>query len=258
MKRLVVIGGTGLGSDIYQGGEDYPVSAQYVGKNGCVSRIYVAKLYADVNMLYVNRHDVLIDDNRFDDPGNIDFETLMIGLYQDGVKKIIDYSIITTSSVGITKGGPGVIGVPYDFKDRLNYSPSVEIPGFKSGFSPMDNAFNGDIRKLIVSSAKKHVRVIDGGIYIRRVKGRRFETPAEVAEEIRLEPNKLLYLGMSSPEEAILARYLNLPYATIITSTNLAAGLGEEISHEKNVKEFETTLPRVKRLIRLVNKKFNQ
>jgi len=193
-----------------------------------------------------------IINNIFPSPENVATETLMIGLYQEGIRRGIEYNIISTSAVGIsdTSLGPGTIGIPDDFVDRVNYSPSFEIDGFKPDYVSMHPSFDPKLREIMLQAAEiENVRVVNGGIYVRRLKGRRYETAEEVEEEMMLHPNKLLYFGMTSPEEDIAANALGMKYATIVFATNNGAGLDAPISHENVAKEFEKALPRGIRII---------
>ena len=249
--KLAIIGGTGL-ENFLEGGSSSKVKANYGSNGEKHTRSFMAKYYKNGNVLFVNRHKVplsLYRDMEYITPDKIDYKTLMVGLKQAGYD-----TVISTSAVGCTDLEPGFIGVPDDFIDYINCDIGIDYIGnnLVPFFVSAENAFNSDIREIILKSAEKNsVDIHNGGIYVRRLNNRRFETPAEVRESIASNGmESTLYFGMTAPTEALLSKMLDMKYATIAVVTNLAAGIGGEINHEENKDVFGKAIPDVEKILK--------
>ncbi|OLS26258.1 MAG: putative 6-oxopurine nucleoside phosphorylase [Candidatus Heimdallarchaeota archaeon LC_3] len=96
------------------------------------------------------------------------------------------------------------------------------------------------------------MQVKKGGIYVLS-RGPRFETPAEIA--IMKNNNWGNVVGMTNPNEVILARELEIHYASISITTNFAAGISKnKITHLEVLEIFNDLKPNVQHLIKEVIK----
>jgi 5'-deoxy-5'-methylthioadenosine phosphorylase len=99
---------------------------------------------------------------------------------------------------------------------------------------------------LLRAGASSGVAVRDGGC-IAVTQGPRLETAAEIR---RLARDGSDLVGMTSMPEAVLARELGLPYATLAVVANLAAGLEDEpITAEAIEQTLAGAMDRVQTLI---------
>jgi 5'-methylthioadenosine phosphorylase len=131
-----------------------------------------------------------------------------------------------TEIIGINSTGslkkriqPGTIVIPDDFIMMLPYhsiydDKAVHItPGF-------DKA----VRQRCLDAARTSgTDVMDGGVYWQTT-GPRLETKAEISMMSQFAD----IVGMTMANEAIIAKELGLPYATICSVDNYANGIGEQ------------------------------
>lgn len=136
--------------------------------------------------------------------------------------------VIAVSSVGgIHKGlTPGIIVIPdqiidYTYNRKFTYFEDTDRPIVYTDFT---QPYCTDTRARLLESARQAgEKVIDGGVYA-ATQGPRLETIAEIN---RLERDGADMVGMTGMPEAVLARELNLSYATISAVANYAAGRGD-------------------------------
>lgn len=99
-------------------------------------------------------------------------------------------------------------------------------------FPPMDNAWDADLRAMLMGAAQKlNIPMIEGvyGGFM----GPTFETPAEVRMAKTLGADSV---GMSTVSECILARHCGLKVVGCSAITNMAAGMSDEaLSHDQTI-----------------------
>jgi 5'-methylthioinosine phosphorylase len=93
------------------------------------------------------------------------------------------------------------------------------------------------------------MNVIDGGTYA-VTQGPRLETAAEIR---RLKNDGADMVGMTAMPEAVLARELNIAYASIAVVANHAAGLSSHpLTIEAILETMESSMSEVHRLLKAV------
>ena len=99
-------------------------------------------------------------------------------------------------------------------------------------FPPMDNAYDSDLRAILMNAAKKlNIPMIEG-VYAGFM-GPTFETHAEVRMAKTLGADSV---GMSTVAECIVARHCGIKVVGCSAVTNMAAGMGtEELSHDQTI-----------------------
>ncbi|MDD2742130.1 MAG: S-methyl-5'-thioinosine phosphorylase [Rhodocyclaceae bacterium] len=135
--------------------------------------------------------------------------------------------IISVASVGGIREdmGPGEIVIPnqiidYTWGRKSTYFEGVDTPVTHVDFT---EPYDGDLRQRIQSAAEGlGISVKIGGVYA-ATQGPRLETAAEIN---RMERDGADLVGMTGMPEAVLARELGIPYATINVVANHAAGRG--------------------------------
>lgn len=143
-------------------------------------------------------------------------------------------AVLAVNSVGSLRKewGPGTLVVPDQLIDytwgREQTFAGPDEPVVHLDFS---QPYTPASRQRVLTAARElGLDVVDGAVY-GCTQGPRFETPAEIR---RMTGDGCDLVGMTGMPEAILARELDLPYASICVVGNLAAGLDGSgpIEHE--------------------------
>lgn len=122
--------------------------------------------------------------------------------------------------------------------DHINLLPGTPMVGpnderFGPRFFSMANAYDADLRKLLLSTALASGITLHEGVFI-ACPGPNFETPAEIRMMARLGADTV---GMSVVPEVISARHCGLKVLGVSVITNLAEGLSPiALSHEQTLK----------------------
>ncbi|HUT81954.1 MAG TPA: S-methyl-5'-thioadenosine phosphorylase [Candidatus Bathyarchaeia archaeon] len=178
-------------------------------------------------------------------PHLINYRANIYALYALGVKKIISTSAVGSMCRNIK---PGDFVIPDQFIDFTiarpktffdgNFSIKLHDGSRKQGVVHIDvtEPYCQTLRKLILESIKTtRNKVHSKGVYV-CTEGPRFETPAEIQAFKRIGGT---IVGMTSVSECILAKELDICYATICLVTNFAAGLQNKITIEEVVSLFQ-------------------
>lgn len=141
--------------------------------------------------------------------------------YQANLKALKDIGVnevIAVNSTGSLKKRlkPGTLMVPDDFI-MLAGGPSIFS---KRAVHITPNLDENVRQKWLAAAGKCGIEVVDGGVYWQTT-GPRLETKAE----IRLMSQFADIVGMTMASEAIVAKELNLPYATLCSIDNYGHGL---------------------------------
>lgn len=134
------------------------------------------------------------------------------------LKKIGVDSIIATNAVGSLdlSIGPGDFVVPDDFID-FTRARNGTFYDSRTVHVDVTEPYCPNLRQALISAGN----VVDGGVYV-CTEGPRFETPAEVRMFQKLGGT---LVGMTGLPEAVLARELEMCYASICTVSNYAASI---------------------------------
>lgn len=180
-------------------------------------------------------------------PHLINYRANIWAMHQLGVEQIL----AVASVGGITEEyKPGVIALP---DQLIDYSW-----GRESSFASEDFAadkhidftypFDETLRQQIQLAANsEEMSVIDGGSYA-VTQGPRLETAAEIG---RFKKDGADMVGMTAMPEAVLARELNIAYASIAVVANHAAGLSSHpLTIEAILETMEESMVQVHRLLK--------
>ncbi len=153
-------------------------------------------------------------------PHKVNYRANMAALHEAGVKRVVSVAAVGGIVDDLT---PGVIAIPdqiidythgRDFSFFNGHDHSVVHIDFAHPYAP------GMRRKILEAAKCAGVACRDGGVYA-ATQGPRLETAAEIN---RYERDGAHMVGMTGMPEAILARELDLQYATIAVVVNDAAG----------------------------------
>jgi len=161
--------------------------------------------------------------------------------------------VVSVASVGGIRADmlPGAISVPHQIIDYTWGRKNTYFEGGEQRVTHIDftEPYSAPLRRRILDAARAcGEAVIEDGIYAVS-QGPRLETAAEVD---RLERDGADMVGMTGMPEAVLARELELDYATIAVIANSAAGRagslhGIRLAQIENV--LQDSLARVRRII---------
>lgn len=171
------------------------------------------KYYLDTNrnIIFVQRHHADPDVD-YSPPHAINKKAIIWGLKQLGCSRVIAFCSTGAMNSAI---GLGSVVVPHDFLclERINFAEDYSahnVPGF-------DETLRTEILQCLRDNGIHHVA---DAVYFQS-QGPRFETAAE----IRLFAQACDIVGMTSAQEAVLAREIKLPFAAICMVDNIANGV---------------------------------
>lgn len=211
---------------------DVNIDAVYTSRSKKIEKTFKAKAINidGFNFLCIDRRVIgLYPGKKSYEPHEIDYKTMMVGLHQRGIRRVI-----STSAVGTLEKNwaPGTLVLISDYIDLINRDITLDDIG--PDYADMSRPFDPELNKVVEKAASQTGKKLEkDGVYVMGIKGARFETPAEI-DLIRNMLKRKLVVGMTIPTEAQLARLLNMKYSSIAIVTNYAAGMGKPISHKEN------------------------
>jgi len=145
--------------------------------------------------------------------------------------------IISTNTVGGISAdlAPGAMAIPDQLIDYTWGRENTFADGPDDEPRHIDFTWPYDpaLREALRGAAAKVGKPVKFGGVCGVVQGPRLETAAEI---LRLRRDGCDMVGMTSMPEAVLARELDLPYASLALSVNWAAGLGEGVIDMREIK----------------------
>lgn len=222
---LGVIGGTGL----YRlgDGDPDPASAQTPYGETSSPLVHVARLNGrESKFVFLARHGV----DHSIAPHHVPYRANLWALREVGVD-----AVVAINSVGSLRleWGPGTLVLPDQLID-YTWGRELTFAGPDDPVQHLDfsEPYTQSLRARLLDAARSaELELVDGATY-GCTQGPRFETPAEIR---RMSVDGCDLVGMTGMPEAILARELDLPFASICVIGNLAAGLagqGQVLDHE--------------------------
>lgn len=183
-------------------------------------------------------------------PHRVNYRANIWALKHLGVKRVIAVAAVG----GITeKLAPRSIVIPNQIIDYTWSRPHTFFEVDLTHVTHVDFTYPYDAElraKLLQAAAKAGIDAIDGGTY-GATQGPRLETAAEIR---RMRNDGCDMVGMTGMPEAVLARELEMAYATCALVVNWAAGVvpGEIISMEELGCHLEAGMEKVRQLLRTV------
>ena len=181
-------------------------------------------------------------------PHEGDYRANLWALQQEGVTQVV-----SVASVGGIRAdlAPGTLAVPDQI---IDYTWGRSSTYFEGGDAPVRHIdftmpYTESLRRCILRAASAcKESIVDGGVYA-VTPGPRLETAAEIR---RYEQDGADMVGMTGMPETVLARELELQYATIAVVVNHAAGKGESARaiHFADIeKTLQQTVGRARRVL---------
>ncbi len=237
---LAIIGGTGLTQLA-----NLDVSRRQVVRTpyGEPSAPLTFGTFRSVPVVFLARH----GDGHTIPPHQVNYRANLWALKEQGAREIV-----SVASVGGIRAdlGPAKIVVPHQIIDytwgRVSTFFENEAPVKHIDFTA---PYTADLRRRLLAAAETCGEdAIDGAVYA-ATQGPRLETAAEIN---RLERGGADIVGMTGMPEAVLAREIELDYATLAVVVNHAAGRGASahgVPLQKIEEVLEASMSRVCRII---------
>lgn len=247
-KSIAIIGGSGV-YDLFEGGKDIVIKTPY-GKVEYISKI----TRKDKEIFFLPRH----GPEHSVPPHLINYRANIYALHSLEVEEIY-----ATNAVGsiIQTIQPGEFVVPDQLIDMTKnrvltfFDGETEIV-FKDGSSKQGvvhldytEPYAPRLRKKYLSLFKgSSEKIHDKGVLV-CTEGPRFETPAEIQMFQKFGGT---LVGMTTVPEAILAKEVQIAYATLCLVTNYGAGMQEEITHKEVIELFNEKIQIVKSIMQKI------
>jgi len=181
-------------------------------------------------------------------PHRVNYRANLWALKHRGVDTIL--AVASVGAIAATYA-PGELVLPHQLIDYTSGRQQTFFDGGDREVVHVDftRPYSTVLRQRCLSAARTaRIAIHDGGVY-GAVSGPRLETAAEID---RMERDGATIVGMTGMPEAVLARELDIPYASIAVVVNHAAGRGESeqgVSIERIAGVLETAMDKVRTLI---------
>jgi len=152
----------------------------------------------------------------------INYRANIYALKEIGVERIISLNTVGSISPALKVGD---FVIPHDFVDLTKNRKSTFYENKGYGHIRMNPPFCPEIRKALIEATQKHsTRTFTKGIYF-CFEGPRLETPSEIGLAKSLGGD---IVGMTLATEAVLARELEICYASLCFVVNYAEGVSSD------------------------------
>lgn len=249
MKRdalLAVIGGTG-----FETFSEFEIERRESASTpfGMASCELVYGTLANARIVFLSRHG---NDHQVL-PHRINYRANLYALMQAGATEVIALGAVGGIAGTCARGN---IVIPHQILDYTygrehTFHTGIAVPGLDhdamSAHVDFTVPYDSALRDRLEQAARKAgVQVVTQGVY-GATQGPRLETAAEID---RMERDGVDIVGMTAMPEAILARELSLPYATLAMVVNAAAGRAKgEITVDCMVRTLERITPRILKIL---------
>ncbi len=237
MKRLAVIGGTGLeqieGATLV---ERHVVETPY----GSPSSDLIEMRLEGRSLLFLSRH----GEAHSIAPHQVNYRANIWALQQLGADAVVAVAAVGGIS---ERMGPGQVAIPDQIIDYTWGRAHTFFDGPQVEHIDFSWPYCNKLRQALLDAASTlGIDAIDGGIY-GATQGPRLESAAEIR---RMEQDGCDLVGMTGMPEAALARELDLCYACCAVSANWAAGKSaQEITMKEIDENLKSGMGQVRRLL---------
>jgi len=232
--EVAIIGGTGQ-EKLLNYGEQIINGTPY----GLAPPIFIGEIDGKT-VVFMPRHGV----HHGVPPNKVNYRANIYALHRIGVKRIL-----ATNAVGAINRGikPSDLVVPNDLVDFTKSRQSTFYDDEPVTHVDVSQIFCPEIRSLLIKTARGiGARVVDHAVLV-CTEGPRLETPAEIRMFGRMGCD---VVGMTAMPEAVLAKELEMCYATLCFVTNMAAGLQKRLTAEELVEVSKKAAPILQQVLR--------
>jgi len=176
-------------------------------------------------------------------PHKVNYRANIYALFEMGVKRIVATNAVGAINVDFK---PGDLVVPHDLVDFTKFRQFTFYDAPVTHVD-MSQPFCPEVRALLIKTMKKRsVRVRNKAVLV-CTEGPRFETPAEIEMFRRLGCD---VVGMTVAPEAVLARELEICYATVCFVSNMAAGIQQRLTAHEVAEMAKKKMPIIQQVLR--------
>jgi len=231
--KIAIIGGTGF-ERLFKSAKKTQIETPY----GTAPPLSYGKL-AGKKVVFLSRH----GSSHSVPPHRVNYKANMYALYGVGVERIIAINAVGAINRDLKQGD---IVIPHDFIDFTKLRSTTFYDQAPVTHIDVSTPYCPEIRKLLVGAAQKlGPHVWNHGVLV-CTEGPRLETPAEIEMFRRLGCD---VVGMTGIPEAVLARELEMCYATVCFVSNMAAGMQERLTPLEVSKISERLMPKVEQVL---------
>jgi len=228
-SEIAVIGGTGF-EKLFAKARQVRLGTPY----GMPAPLYVRKMGGKKIVLLL-RH----GPNHSIPPHKINYKANIYALHEMGVRRILATNAVGAINLNFK---PGDIVVPHDFVDFTKFRSTTFFDEAPVTHIDVSQPYCPEIRKLLIETARTiGINAQDEAVMV-CTEGPRYETPAEI-EMFRLL--RCDVVGMTGVPEVVLARELEMCYASICYVSNMAAGVQERLTALEVSKTSKNVVPKV-------------
>ena len=231
--KTAIIGGTGF-EKLLGKARQLRLGTPY----GIPAPLYVGKINRKKIVLLL-RH----GPNHSIPPHKINYKANIYALYKIGVERILATNAVGAINLNFK---PGDIVVPDDFVDFTKLRCTTFFAESPVTHIDVSQPYCPEIRKLLIETARRlGFNVRDKAVLV-CTEGPRYETPAEIKMFRRLGCD---VVGMTAVPEAVLARELEMCYASICYVSNMAAGIQERLTALELSKVSKNVVPKIEQVL---------
>lgn len=177
-------------------------------------------------------------------PHKINYRANIYALHKLGVKRVVATNAVGAINPRLKVGG---CVVPHDFIDftklrNLTYYDHAPVTHID-----VSQPYCPEIRSALIKTARKHGIRVPAKAVLVCTEGPRYETPAEIQMFRRLGCD---VVGMTGIPEAVLARELEMCYATLCFITNMAAGIQTRLTAHEVIATAREKTPIIQQVLR--------
>jgi 5'-methylthioadenosine phosphorylase len=230
---IAIIGGSGL-ERLFEKPEQSIIKTPY----GAAPPVSIGKV-GGKQVVFLPRH----GPNHSVPPHRINYRAIIWALHTLGVRRIF-----ATNAVGAINCDfkPGQIAVPNDFVDFTKARCSTFYDKAPVTHVDFSQPYCPQMRKLLLGAAKNTgLHVWDKAVMV-CTEGPRLETPAEIEMFRRLGCD---IVGMTGFPEVVLARELEMCYASACYVSNMAAGIRKMLSTHDVSRVSKQIMPKLEKLL---------
>jgi len=231
--KIAIIGGTGF-ENLLENARQLRLGTPY----GVPPPLHIGKI-SGKNVVFLPRH----GPDHSVPPHRINYRANIYALYELGVQRILATNAVGAINLNFK---PSDIVVPHDYVDFTKRRSATFYDEAPVTHIDVSQPYCPEIRKLLVDTAKKlGFHVWDKAVLV-CTEGPRYETPAEIKMFRRLGCD---VVGMTGIPESVLARELEMCYASICYVSNMAAGMQKRLTALDVSKISKSVLHKIERIL---------
>lgn len=230
---IAIVGGTGF-KRWFKKSRKIRIGTPY----GIVSHLHLSKIH-DRRVLFLPRH----GPQHSVPPHQINYRANIYALYKAGVTRILATNALGGINLNFNPGDMVVLQDFVDFTKLRHTTFYDESPVTHVDFS---QPYCPGIRRQLMENGEKLEFDIKSEAVMVCTEGPRYETPAEIKMFRRLGCD---VVGMTGIPEAVLARELEMCYASLGYISNMAAGVQKKLTVKEISKVSNSVLPKIEQTL---------